>query len=236
MLNDPIFFTIIKNFILFGVVTILLQAALGLILAIFLKDKFPGRDICKAVIFMPAVLSAVVIGNVFFRILEPNSGYLNTFLRTIGLSFFAREWLANIDLALWTVIVIQVWQWTGYSMTMYYAGLKAIPSELYEAAKIDGASGIQTLTYVTVPLLRGTTYGLTILGVIGVLKQFDLVFTLTKGGPANSTQFFSTYIFTVTFSLFKQGYACAIAMIMFLIALAITVLQLRMYNNNQFEY
>lgn len=236
LFNDPIFITIIKNFFIYGIITVFLQAFLGLLLAIFLKGNFLGRDLSKTIIFMPAVLSSVVIGNVFFRILEPNNGYINMILRAIGLDFLAKQWLADINLALWVVIVVQIWQWTGYSMTMYYAGLKAIPVELYEAAKIDGASPFQIFTKIDIQLLRSTTYGLTILGAIGVLKQFELVWTLTRGGPANSTQFFSTYMFRVTFDLFKQGYASAIAMVMFVVALIITVVQLRMYSKNQVEY
>lgn len=236
LFRDPILAVILKNFLIFGAVTIALQAFFGLMLAVILEKKFFGRDLIKAIIFMPAILSAVVIGNVFFRILEPNVGMLNTFLRSVGLGVFAQQWLGSEKDALWLLIAVQVWQWTGYSMTMYYAGLKAIPNELYEAAKIDGAGWWSTLFRITIPMLRSTTYGLTILGAIGVVKQFDLVWTMTKGGPANSTQFFSTYIYEVTFNQFKQGYACALAVLVFLIALIITVIQLILYNRNQIEY
>lgn len=233
--TSPIFLTIMKNFVLFSVTTVFLQAFFGLLLANAMQRYFVGRDTCKAVIFMPAVLSAVVIGNVFFRILEPNVGFLNTFLRAIGLDALALQWLGTMEYSIWIIIFIQIWQWTGYSLTMYYAGLKTIPPELYESAMIDGAGSTQIFVRITVPMLRSTTFGLTILGVIGCIKQFDLVWTLTKGGPANATQFFSTYMYQVSFEQYKQGYSSAIACVMFVMCLIITVIQLRMYNQNQIQ-
>lgn len=235
LFSDPVFVTIIKNFFLFAFFTIFFQAFFGLILAILLKKNFLSRDLIKSIIFMPAVLSTVLIGNIFFRILEPNIGFLNTFLRSIGFDFMAKTWLADINLAIWVCIAISIWQWTGYSMTMYYAGLKAIPNELYESAMIDGAGIFQTFRSITLPMLQSTTYSLTILGVISVIKQFDLVFTLTKGGPANSTQMFSIYMYNVSFNLYKEGYACAIAVVIFTIALIITIIQLRMQKRSQIE-
>lgn len=233
LFKDPVFFTVLKNFVIFGAVTVFMQAFFGLIFAVLLQNKFAGRDLIKAIMFMPAVLSAVVIGNIFFRILEPNTGILNSFLKLFGMNVVL---LGDMRFALWTIIVVQIWQWTGYSMTMYYAGIQSIPTEMYEAAQLDGAGWWKILFKITFPMLRGTTYGLTILGIIGVLKTFDLPYTMTKGGPAESTQFFSTYMYDVTFNQYKQGYACALAVIMFLIALIVTIIQLKLYNKNQVEY
>jgi len=228
----PIFRTIIRNFVLFSVFTVFFQALFGLIIANAMQRSFIGRDACKAIIFMPAVLSAVVIGTVFFRILEPNVGYLNVFLKAIGLEAFTQQWLGSMTSAIWILIAIQIWQWTGYSLTMYYAGLKMIPVELFESAMIDGAGPFRIFINITVPLLRSTTFGLTILGVIGCIKMFDLAWTVTKAGPANATQFFSTYMFQVGFEQFKQGYASAIAVVMFVVCMIITVIQLRLYESN----
>lgn len=232
---DPVFKTILVNLVIFSVVTIFVQAFLGLLLAVLLQKSFSGRDAVKAVLFMPAVFSAVVVGNIFFRICDPNTGMINAFLRSIGLKNFTLSLIGDPHLALWTIIAVQIWQWTGYSMTMYYAGIQEIPSEIYEAAQIDGAKPWTMLTRITLPMLQGTTYGLTILGFIGTLKQFDLAYTMTKGGPANSTQFFSIYIYQVTFGQFKQGYACALSVCMFIIALAVTVFQLKLYNRGKVE-
>lgn len=229
LFHDSVFFTCIKNFVLFGFLTVFMQAFLGLIFAALLQDKFIGRDMVKAIIFMPAVLSAVVIGNIFFKICEPNTGLL----QMLG---FKVTLLGSTKYAIWVLIIVQIWQWTGYSMTLYYTGMQSIPTELCEAATIDGAGWWSILRKITLPMLRGTTYSLTILGFIGTLKQFDLVYTMTRGGPADATQFFSTYMYKVTFTEYKQGYACALAVVMFIISLIITVIQLKMYNKNQIEY
>ena len=198
--KDKVFRVVLKNFLLFALFTVTIQAVLGFLLADLFQKKFLGRDVSKAVLFMPAILSSIIIGQVFYRLLDPNIGYL-------------------------------IWQWTGYSMTLYYGSMAGISEDLYEAARIDGASHFQILRKITLPLVRGTTYNLTIIGVIGALKQYDLVASLTGGGPANSTQTFATYLYEAAFTNYEQGYASAIAVVMFLIAGIITVIQLRLYNS-----
>ncbi len=231
LLKDPVFKTVLKNFLLFAVLTVGVQSILGILIANLFRKKFFGRDISKAVIFMPAVLSSVIIGQIFFRIMDPNIGYLNAFFNAVGLDFLAGSWLSDPKTAFFVIIIINIWQWTGYSVTLYYGAMMGISNDLYEAAKIDGASGFQILTRITVPLVRGTTYNLTIIGVIGALKQYDLVSVMTGGGPANSTQTFATYMYEAAFTNFRQGYACTIAVVMFVIAMIITVIQLRLYNS-----
>lgn len=231
MFQDKVFMTVLKNFMLFAVLTVAVQCALGLLLANMFRKKFWGRDISKAIIFMPAILSSIIIGQIFYRIMDPNVGYLNQFFHAVGLDMLAGSWLSDPKTAMFVIIIINIWQWTGYSMTLYYGAVMGISEDLYEAAKMDGANGFYTLTRITVPLVRGTTYNLTIVGIIGALKQYDLVASLTGGGPANATQTFATYMYEASFGTYKQGYACAIAVVMFLIAMVITVIQLRMYNS-----
>lgn len=227
LLKDPVFKTVLKNFVLFAVFTVLVQAVLGLLLADMFQRSFFGKDVSKAVIFMPAMLSSIIIGQVFYRLLDPNIGYLKAPLSALGVS----APLSSTKLAFWVIIIINIWQWTGYSMTLYYGAIAGISQDLYEAARIDGAGRFHILTKITVPLVRGTTYNLTIIGVIGALKQYDLVTSLTAGGPANSTQTFATYLYQAAFSDYKQGYASAIVVVMFLIAGVITAVQLKLYNS-----
>ena len=203
------------------------QAVLGFLLADMFQKKFVGRDVSKAILFMPAILSSIIIGQVFYRLLDPNIGYLKGILSFFGVS----APLSNPKLAIWAIIIVNIWQWTGYSMTLYYGAMAGISEDLYEAAKIDGATHFQILRKITFPLVRGTTYNLTIIGVIGALKQYDLVASLTGGGPANSTQTFAAYLYEAAFTNYEQGYASAIAVVMFLIAGVITVFQLRLYNS-----
>jgi len=231
LFQDPIFRIVLRNFALLAVLTVGVQCIFGLFLANILRKKFWGRDISKAIIFMPAILSPIIIGQIFFRILDPNIGFMNLFFRSIGLDNFNGAWLSNPRTAIFVIIVINIWQWTGYSMTLYYGAIMGISEDLFEAAKIDGANSLQILSKITFPLVRGVTYNLTIVGIIGALRQFDLVIALTGGGPANATQTFATYVYQASFGTFRQGYASAIAMVMFVIAMIITMIQLRMYNS-----
>ena len=227
LFGDPVFWITVKNFFLFAFFTVFTQAVLGIVLAFMFSRKFYGSDFARSVIFMPAMLSSIIMGTIFFRLLDPNVGFLRIPLKTLGIS----APLSNPDLAFWVIILVNIWQWTGYSMSLYFGSIVSLPTELFEAAKVDGVGNVKLLTKIIVPLVRGTTYNLTIIGIIGALKQYDLVASLTGGGPANSTQTFTTYLYDAAFTNYKQGYASAIAFIMFLIALVVTVIQLRMYNS-----
>ena len=141
----------------------------------------------------------------------------------------AQPWLALPNLALMWIIIINIWQWTGYSMLMYYANMLNIPSDIYEAATIDGASAKAQFFRITLPLLRSTHFTLFVMGALGSLKCFDLPYVLTKGGPNYATEFFSTYIYKQSFDLFNQGMASTVVVFMFAIAMVITLVQLRLY-------
>lgn len=143
----------------------------------------------------------------------------------------ALAWLADPDIALYSIIAINIWAWTGFSFVMYYAALSLIDKELYEAAKIDGAGPLRTVIGITFPLLRSTHFSLIILGVIGSLKQFDYVYLTTGGGPGRASEMISTYIYKKAILEYNAGYSSALAMILLVIALLITVIQLRAYRN-----
>ena len=170
-----------------------------------------------------------IVGSVFSKILETNKGYLNVFLRSVHLDSLAQPWLAQPGTAVMWIIIVNIWQWTGYSMLVYYTGMLNIPSEVYEAADIDGASRLQRFFRVTFPMLRSTHFTVFIMGMIGSLKTFDIPYVLTAGGPNHATEFFSTYINRLSFSEFNQGKASAVVVVMLLIAMAITAVQLRIY-------
>ena len=231
LFEDRVFGIVLRNFLYFAVVTVSIQCTFGLLLAYMFKKNFFGRDISKAIIFMPAMLSPIIMGAVFFRLLDPNIGYFKNILNFLHMS----SPLSNPNLAIWMIIIINIWQWTGYSMTLYYGNIVAIDEELFDAAMIDGANQTQIFRNIVIPLCRGTTYNLTIVGIIGALKQYDLVVALTGGGPANSSQTFTTYLYQVAFVNYRQGYSSAISVIMFIIALIITIVQLHAYNTRTVE-
>ncbi|MFC4598587.1 carbohydrate ABC transporter permease [Cohnella hongkongensis] len=229
-LQDKIFHSALGHTLIFMVATIVIQMVLGLMLAILLKSKVVGKVFYKIVFFMPVVLSNAVVAYVFRRIFDANDGELNVFFEAIGLDSLALTWLADPKLALLCLIGINVWQFTGFSFIMYFAGLTMIEKELYEAVRIDGGGIRHMVRYVTFPLLRSTHFSLVILGVIGALKTFDIVYLTTGGGPAHSTEFLSTYIFTKTLLEYNAGYASALSIVLLLAALLLTWIQLRAYR------
>lgn len=227
MFKDPEFYNALKNTGIFTVLTVTIQAGLGLVLAYLLHTKGMGRTFFKSVFFFPVVLSPVVLGAAFTQIFDFQFGYINEFLRMIGLGAFEQNWLGDQDVALYAIILINIFQWTGSSMIMYYMAMLAIEREVFEAANIDGAGFWRTLWSVVLPNLKGTTFTLTILGVIGGLKTFDIVWISTQGGPGNSTEVISTYLFRKSMLHQEVGYASAVAVILLAIALGITYFQMR---------
>ncbi|MGJ4851085.1 carbohydrate ABC transporter permease [Bacillota bacterium Meth-B3] len=230
LLTNPVMPRVIRNFAVFGIATILTQAALGVLLASFFARGVKGAGVYRTVFYVPVIATATIVGNVFSKILETNRGYLNEMLRAVGLNALAQPWLAEPNLALLWIILINIWQWTGYSMLMYYANMLNIPQDTYEAATIDGANPRQQFFRITLPLLRSTHFTLFVLGALGSLKCFDLPYVLTKGGPNYATEFFSTYINKQSFELFDQGMSSAIVVVMLALAMVITLLQLRLYS------
>lgn len=235
LLADPVMHKAFKNFVVIALSTTLIQAFIGIALASFFIRKIRFSGIYKILFYLPAVCTSTIVGTVFSKIFETNRGYLNVILRTLHLDFLCQQWLATPKTALICLIFVNIWQWTGYSMLMYYTNMLNIPQDLYESATIDGAGSFKQFIYITFPLLRGTHITLLILGVLGALKFFDLSYVLTDGGPAHATETFSTYIYTKSFSTFQQGQASTIVVFMFIIAMVITVLQLKVYYNNDKE-
>lgn len=232
VLRDPIMQKIIRNFVVFALFTIIIQAFFGLVFADFFIRKLRFASFYRIIFYIPVIATPAIVGNIFSKIFETNRGYLNVFLRFLHLDGLCQQWLADPKWALACIIFVNIWQWTGYSMLMYYANMLNIPQDLYEAATIDGAGQIQQFAKITFPLLRGTHYTLFIMGMLGSLKCFDLPYVLTRGGPNYATEFFSTYIYKQSFNLFKQGPASAIVMVMFAIAMVITLIQLKFYYRN----
>jgi raffinose/stachyose/melibiose transport system permease protein len=217
----------LRNVALFGALTVPVQMALGLVLAIALRGTGPLRLALRAVIFLPVVLMPVAVGFLFADILEPNDGLLNRVLRSLSLDGLAQPWLGQPTTALLAVAAVNVWMWTGLSMAFYQAGLASIPREIVEAAAIDGARPRQIAWRILVPMLRGSHFALLILGVIGTLKTFDLVYVLSRGGPDHATEMPTTYLFSTAFGAFQHGRAAALGVIVLAIALILTAMQLR---------
>ncbi len=229
LLHDPILIRILTNFLVFSFSTIIIQGILGIFFASLMRNGLKMSGLYRTLIYLPIVATPTIVGSVFSKILETNKGYLNELLRSVHLGNLALPWLATPALATMWVIIVNIWQWTGYSMMVYYTGMLNIPMEVYEAADIDGASRLQKFFLVTFPMLRSTHYTIFIMGMIGSLKTFDIPYVLTGGGPNHATEFFSTYINQLSFENFNQGKASAVVVMMLVIAMTITAIQLRIY-------
>ena len=227
MFKDHVFWTSVVNNLIFFVGTVFIQALLGFVLAVLLKKKLPGSNVFKAIYFMPIAMATSIITAIFRIIMDPTNGALNQFLRAIHLNGFAVNWLGDPKIALVSVIIVNIFQWMGFSMITYYAGLMSLPDDVYEAAKIDGAGFWRTTFSVTLPMLKGTTNVLIILGIVGSLKTFDIVKLLTGGGPGRSTTVMNTYLYEKAFKDFNAGGAASIGVAILIIAMVMSFLQVK---------
>lgn len=228
--RDPIFYTTLRNTVIFAILTIVIQMVLGLSIALLLKTRTYFKTLYKLVFFLPVVLAPSVVSYIFRHIFDANGGELNQFFIALHLPSLALSWLADPRLALYALVAINIWQWTGFSFIMYFAALTIIDESLYEAARIDGANTFQIIWRITFPLLRSTNFSLVILGVVGALKTFDIIWLTTGGGPGRSTEFLSTYIYKKTILEYNAGYSSALSITLLVIALIITIIQLRAYQ------
>lgn len=228
MLQDKVFWLSVKNNLIFFFGTVFVQALIGFLLAVLLKKKLPGSNVFKAIYFMPIAMATSIITAIFKIIMDPTNGALNQFLRAVHLDGLAMNWLGDPKIALYSVIIVNIFQWMGFSMITYYAGLMSLPEDVYEAAKIDGAGFWRTTFSVTLPMLKGTTNVLLILGIVGSLKTFDIVKLLTAGGPGRSTTVMNTYLYEKAFNDFNAGGAASIGVAILIIAMIMAFLQIKL--------
>ncbi|MGQ4067066.1 carbohydrate ABC transporter permease [Enterococcus mundtii] len=225
MLSDDTFWLSLKNTFLYtiGVVSLTLVCSLGL--AILLNQKIKGVKFFRTAFFFPYVTSLVAIAVVWSMLFHPTMGPINQFLRVVIEN--PPGWLSSSAWALTAIIIVSVWRGMGYYMILYLAGLQGISKELYEAAAMDGANKWKQFIHITVPALRPTTFFVTIMLVINCFKIFDLVQVMTDGGPGRATNVLVYQVYSEAFVKFNFGYASAIAMVLFVIVLVITVIQFK---------
>jgi raffinose/stachyose/melibiose transport system permease protein len=226
--GDPIFWVALRNNLIIVLGSIALQVGIGTVLAAILDRGIAwGSTFFRVVIFMPMVISAVAVALIWLIILDPNIGILNALAKGMGLTPPLRGWLGDPRISIWMVLIVAAWQYTGFMMVLILAGLQAIPKELYEAAALDGARGLRAFWSITLPSLRNVLIVAVLITTIGGFKVFDLIYVLTRGGPANATQVLGTYIYLQAFNLTNMGYANAIAVVLLAIAVVLGWLQLK---------
>lgn len=230
--TDRVFLTALKNTFVFVVVTVPITTVISLSLGILLTSGIKFKRIFQAGYFLPSVISMVVISMIWLYIYSA-TGPLNLFLTRLGFRVPAQSWLASPKTALGSIMLMDVWSAVGYYTVLYVAGLQSIPVELYEAAKIDGATKWQTIRRITLPLLKPTTLFVISINSIRSFQIFTEIFTLTGGGPANSTQTIVHYLYDVSFRKFEMGYGSAIAYILFMIIMIVTLVQRKLLKGEK---
>jgi multiple sugar transport system permease protein len=223
LFSDDIFLLSLRNNIIF-VLVVPVTLAISLILAVIINKKVYGKEIFKIVYFMPYISSVVAVAIVFQVLFHPTYGPVNHMLSSIGVAK-PPQWLADPSYALYSIMAIMAWIGVGYNLIIYIAGLQSIPKDLYEAAEIDGASSFRQFLSITLPMISPTTFFLLVTGIIGSFKAFDIIAVLTHGGPANSTSVMVYYLYDTAFSKLKTGYSSAIAVVLLMCVLIITLFQ-----------
>jgi len=230
--KDRVFLKALSNTFLFVLITVPATTVISLLLAVLLTSGIKFKRLFQAGYFLPSVISMVVISMIWLYIYSA-TGPLNTLLRSLGFDVPARSWLASERTALGSIMVMDVWSAVGYYTVLFVAGLQSLPLQLYEAARIDGATKWQIFKRITLPLLKPTILFVVSINSIRSFQIFTEIFTLTGGGPANSTQTIVHYLYDVSFRKFEMGYGSAIAYVLLFIVLAITVIQRKMLKGEQ---
>jgi multiple sugar transport system permease protein/raffinose/stachyose/melibiose transport system permease protein len=236
MFSDRLFANAIGNTIIWTIAAVLLPTIGGLALALTLHGRGFFSRIYKSLFYLPISLSLVVIGQVWIWIYQPDWGLINITLEGIGRGDLTQAWLARPQYALYAVILAWAWQQTALAMVIFLAGLTSVPPELLEAAEIDGASYWQVTRRVTIPLLAPATVVVIALGVINSLKSFDVLYIMTRGGPFHSSDNLAMFMYNESFQKYNMGYGSAIAIVLFLITLAVIAVYFRLSTNLEHLY
>jgi raffinose/stachyose/melibiose transport system permease protein len=232
LVNDAVGRAALLHTIVIAVVVTIAQNAIGLALALILHRGLKSRFILRTVFFLPAVLAPLVMGYVWRYIYAP-SGTLDQLLDLLHLGALKQDWLGDPNVALWSVLASMTWQYVGYSMIIFIAGLESVPKDLYEAASLDGAGAFARLTRVTMPLLAPALTINLMLTLIGGLKAFDVVIALTDGGPGYATETMSTLLYRNAFITGDYGYGASIALVLSVIVAAFGLAQLSILRRRE---
>jgi multiple sugar transport system permease protein len=224
LIHDDIFWKSLKVTTIYSVFSVPLVLLTGFCLAVLLNQKIPGVVIFRSIFYLPTVMSGVAVATLWRWIFNSDFGLINLALDKVGI--IGPGWLIDERYALPSLIAMSLWT-AGGSMLIFLAGLQDIPTDLYEAAELDGAGRWRRLRDVTVPMISHVTFFNLVLGIIGALQVFTEAFVMTQGGPNNSTMLLSLYLYNTAFEFLKMGYASALAWVMFMIVLVLTLLVLK---------
>ena len=233
LLSDNFFITALTHTFVYTLAALTIEFTLGLALALLLNNQIRGRGFFRATLLIPMMFPTVVVGVVWRLLLNPNFGAINGTLKQIGINTESLTWTASPKLAMLSVVVVDVWQWTPFVFLVLLAGLQAIPQEPYEAALIDGSSRWQTFCHITLPLLKPAILIALLLRTMDLLRVFDQIFILTEGGPGFATETISLYIYRTAFRFFDFGYAAAMSFVLLVLTNVISTIYIRFLQSKE---
>ena len=222
LFHDQLFWKSLQNTAIIFVLASVLLLVLSFLLALLLNNKLKFADTSKALVFSPAIIVPIIVGIIWVYILDPKIGVINNILRSIGAGSLAKQWIGGAVLSPYSMAIIYFWQQLGYLTTIFIAGLKMIPEEVFEAVKVDGANAVQRVFYVIIPMMRSSISTVIVLIITGIFKIFEIVQQTTGGGPNHMSETLVTYSYSMTFQSSEYGYGMSIATVTFLISLGIT--------------
>ncbi len=231
--RDPVFWMAFSNTVLWTVMSLIFPPAIGLLLALSLNQKIFGRNSLRAIFYLPVIIAPIAVATMWKWMYDPFFGLFNQLLINWGMQDWIQDWLGNKDIALYSAFVAYIWQTVGFSMVLFLAGLQNVSQTLVEAARIDGAGRWAVFKHVTLPALRPTLTVVLVLSIISSLKAFDIVYGLTGGGPAQSTQMLALWAFTQSMQIFDFGRGSAISVVLLMITMVIVIPYLRWMQKNE---
>jgi ABC-type sugar transport system permease subunit len=220
------FFTALTNTVIYALLVAFFNNFIGLLLALGLDMGLKTRNLLRTVFFIPSLISAVVSGYIWTFLYHPQMGIPNFLTNNLHLGLFNQDWLGDPKIVLFSIIFVAIWQFSGYYMIIYITGLQGVPTELYEACKIDGANWWLKFWKVTFPMISpAITIGI-VTATIGSLKVFDQVYVMTRGGPGYASETLTTLLVSKTFFLNKAGYGVTISLVLFVLVFAVSLIQI----------
>lgn len=232
MFQDENFWTALKNNLFFAVSSVTCQVGFALVLAAILEQKWlrKASGFCRTAFFIPSLISISVVSLMWQLMLNPSMGFVNRFLKMVGLGSLAIDWLGKPETAIWCVIASSQWQFVGYTAMLFVVAIQRIPDDFYEAAQIDGATPVQSFFYITLPNVKEMVLLNLTTTLIGAFKVFDEVYIMTSGGPGRSSEVLGTLLYRTGFREDAMGYASTIGVAIFVITFALSILQIRMFD------
>lgn len=235
LLQDEVFFLALKNNVIFSVFTTLGTVSLGFMLALAIERRVRGWRYFKVIFFLPVMMSTTIVGLLWGRLLDPTYGPVNDILRNLGWGS-PPQWLAEPGWAMAAIIIVSIWQYAGFPMIIYLAAIEGIPQEIHEAATLDGVNWWQRALRIILPMVKNVTFTIIMLQLIFSFKVFDIVYTMTLGGPGEATNVLGIYLYRTAFKYTQFGYGSAIAVLMFVIVFILSIFYLRQFRTERVEY